>query len=201
MKRSITYAILIAASCASVETSTSADPGQDETRWVYNSDLAISHPPFEEVHCNWKDRIDQSYVYLEHVGPYARTGALIPEVHRILNTQRIKPAGPPFSLFYDDPGSKPPGELRSRACVPVGPWTRPARPLSKDALPSRTVAYAVAAGPYPGVPACYPGIFGYLSRMNWKLSGPIREIYMVPPSEVTGYEGLLCEVQMPVSRN
>ena len=193
--------LLLLAACASVETSTTPGPGQAEAPWVYSSDITVSRSPFEEVHCNWKDRIDQSYVYLEHVGPYARTGALIPEVHRILNTQGIKPAGPPFSLFYDDPGSTPPGELRSRACVPVGSWTRPARPLLKDALPSRTVAYAVAAGPYPGVPACYPGIFGYMSRMNWKLAGPIREIYIVPPSEVTDYVGLLCEVQIPVARN
>ena len=200
MNRAITYTLLLAASCASVENSTTPGPELDQTHWVYNSDLTISRPPFEEVHCNWKDRIDQSYVYLEHLGPYSQTGALLPEVHRLLSTQGIKPAGPPFALFYDDPSSTAPGKLRSRACVPVGSWTRPAKPLSMETLQSRTVAYAVASGPYPRVPACYPGIFGYMSRMNWTLAGPIREIYMIPPSEVSGYEDLLCEVQMPVTR-
>jgi len=193
--------ILFAVSCASVETSTSAGPEQEGTHWVYSSDLTVSRPPFQEVHCNWKDRLDQTYVYLENMGPYKETGALLPEVHRLLAAQGIKPAGPPFALFYDDPSATAASKLRSRACVPVGSWTQPGYPLSKDTLPSRTVAYAVASGPYPGVPACYPGIFAYMSRMNWTIAGPIREIYMIPPSEVSGYEDLLSEVQVPVARN
>jgi len=194
--------ILLFSACATVDTATSPESGQEaaQTQWVYSSDLKVSRPPYEAVHCNWKDRIDQTYVYLENLGPYKDTGALLPEVHRLLAQQGIKPAGPPFGLYYDDPGSVESGRLRSRACVPVGSWTRPAPPLQKDDLPSRTVAYAVASGPYPGVPSCYAGIFGYMDKMNWVIAGPIREIYMIPPSEVSSYEDLLCEVQVPVAR-
>ncbi len=201
MKQLAPIALLLINACASVETAASAGPEESGTSWVYSSDLTISRPPYEEVHCNWKDRIDQSYVYIECTGPYKKTGTLLPEVHRLLATQGIKPAGPPFALYYDDPSNTAPSKLRSRACVPVGAWTRPAPPLNKDTLPSRTVAYAVASGPYPGVPACYPGVFGYMSKMNWAIAGPIREIYMIPPSEVSSYEDLLCEIQVPVARN
>ena len=201
MKLIALTALFAFGSCASVETDAPSGPESVETHWVYNSDLPISNPPFREVHCNWKDRIDQTYVYLDCTGPYKKTGDLLLEVYRILGTQDIKPAGPPFALFYDDPSFTEPAKLRSRACVPVGSWTRPANPLSVDTLPSRTVAYAVASGPYPGVPASYSGIFAYMSDMNWVIAGPIREIYLIPPSEVSGYEDLLCEVQVPVARN
>ena len=201
MIRLLSISLLLSA-CATVDTAAPADSGQEaaRTQWVYNSDLQVSRPPYEAVHCNWKDRIDQAYVYLENLGPYKDTGALIPEVHRLLAQQGIQPSGPPFGLYYDDPSAVKSDRLRSRACVPVGAWTKPAPPLQKEELPSRTVAYAVASGPYPGVPGCYPGIFGYMAKMNWVIAGPIREIYMIPPSEVEGYESLLCEVQVPVAR-
>lgn len=191
---------LFISSCASVQTSANSAPETEATPWVYSSDLPISHPPFVEVHCNWKDRIDQSYVYLDHTGPYAGTGALLPEVHRLLAQQGIQSSGPPFALYYDDPKAVAPHKLRSRACVPVESWTRATQPLLTDTLPSRTVAYAVASGPYPRVLGCYPGLFGYMDKMNWTMAGPIREIYMIPPSEVGSYEDLLCEVQVPVAR-
>ena len=111
-----------------------------------------------------------------------------------------RPSGPPFALYYDDPKSADPAQLRSRACVPVESWTRATRPLTAGTLASRTVAYAVASGPYPEVPRCYRGLFRYMDEMNWTLAGPIREIYLIPPSEVDGYESLLCEVQVPVAR-
>lgn len=200
MKHLLPSVLLLITACATVETSADTTADSSGTTWVYNSDLPVSHPPFEKVHCNWKDRLDQGYVYLDHRGPYSGTGALLPEVHRLLALQGIQPSGPPFALYYDDPKSVDPARLRSRACVPVESWTRATSPLSADTLASRTVAYTVASGPYPQVPMCYRGLFRYMDKMNWTLAGPIREIYMVPPSEVASYELLLCEVQAPVAR-
>ena len=194
-------AALALVSCATIESSESVSaeelPG---TTWVYQADLPISSPPFREVHCNWKDRLDQRYAYLEHIGPYSGTGGLLPEVHRLLALEGVRASGPPFALYFDDPGSSEAGALRSRACVPVESWTQPSVPLKVDTLPSRTVAYAVASGPYPNVPAIYAGIFGYMDKLNWTMAGPIREIYLIPPGEVTDYSELLCEVQIPVMR-
>lgn len=198
-------ATLALSACATIESSDSLNSegspqASPETNWVYQSDLPISDPPFREVHCNWKDRLDQRYAYLEHVGPYSGTGALLPEVHRLLALEGVRPSGPPFALYYDDPSDKSPEGLRSRACVPVESWTQPSLPLKADTLPSRTVAYAVASGAYPNVPAVYSGIFTYMEKLNWALAGPIREIYLIPPSEVADYSELLCEVQIPVMR-
>lgn len=198
-------ASLALTACATIESSDSlaaesSTGATSPTTWVYQSDLPISDPPFREVHCNWKDRLDQRYAYLEHLGPYSGTGALLPEVHRLLALEGVRPSGPPFALYYDDPTGKSPETLRSRACVPIESWTQPSLPLKADTLPSRTVAYAVASGAYPNVPAVYSGIFSYMEKLNWALAGPIREIYLIPPSEVADYSELLCEVQIPVMR-
>lgn len=197
----LSCACLVLASCSTTDSAESVKlETPAETQWVYQSDLPISDPPFREVHCNWKDRLDQRYAYLEHIGPYQGTGSLLPEVHRLLAREGVRPSGPPFALYYDDPSSGPAESLRSRACVPVESWTQPSTPLQVDTLPSRTVAYAVASGPYPNVPTVYSGIFSYMEKLNWTLAGPIREIYLIPPSEVDDYSQLLCEVQVPVMR-
>ena len=123
---------LALSACATIESSESiASEAPGGTQWVYQSDLPISDPPFLEVHCNWKDRLDQRYAYLEHIGPYSGTGALLPEVHRLLTLEGVRPSGPPFALYYDDPSGTAPESLRSRACVPVENWTQPSVPLTQ----------------------------------------------------------------------
>lgn len=162
-------------------------------------DLPLSNPPFDRVHASWKQRLDQPYVFIERRGSYAETGSYIATVHREMLAQGLEPGGPPFALYYDDPGSVVAEELRSRICIPVkGPRT-PVEPLQYDVLPSLTVVYSFATGAYPEVPRSYPGLYQFMSRMNWVENGPIREVYLVPPSAVSDYSELVTEVQIPAT--
>ncbi len=168
--------------------------------WLrYVPDLPVSVPPYDRVHASWKQRLDQPYVFIEHVGSYTETGALIPILQREMLAQELEPAGPPFALFYDDPGVVEAERLRSRACIPIGGKRSPRMPLQYDVLASTTVAYALVSGPYPDVPRSYPGIYAYLERQGWAENGPIREVYLVPPSSVESWDELLTEVQIPAT--
>lgn len=162
-------------------------------------DLPVSVPPFREVHASWKQRLDQPYVFLEHRGSYTETGALLATVHREMVAQGLEPSGPPFALFYDDPAKVPVPDLRSRACMPVAGVRAPQAPLAYDVLPSQTVAYAYASGPYPEVPRAYPGVFAYLTQMGWVQRGPVRETYIVPPGAAASFEELIAEIQIPAA--
>lgn len=163
----------------------------------YVPDLPVNQAPFNEVHASWKQRLEQPYVFMEHTGSYTETGALIPTLHRELLAQGLEPSGPPFALYYDDPAVTAAGDLRSRACVPILAPRSPVTPLRYDVLPSTTVAYAFAAGPYPEAPRVYPGVFAFMDKMNWSLAGPIREVYLTPPNPDTPAGELVCEVQVP----
>lgn len=181
--------------------STSSDATSEplvQRRFTFQPDLPISEPPFDRVHANWKQRLDQPYVFVPYEGSYVETGRLLPMVQRAMLEQGLEPTGPPFALFYDDPGQVPVEKLRSRACVPVDRPVDPSGGLDYDVLPSTTVVYAFASGAYPEVPRCYPGLYGYLATMGWVEDGPIRETYLVSPSEVQSFELLLTEVQIPV---
>ena len=197
----LTAGVLI--SCQGVGTSQSVDarsrsktPG---TWHTFQPDLPLSAPPFKQVHANWKQRIDQPYVYVEFVGSYTETGRLLPMVHRSMVDQGLEPVGPPFALFYDDPGSTPIERLRSRACVPVEDLVQPNGKLQFDVLPSTTVVYAFASGPYPDVPRAYAGLYQFMSRSGWVENGPIRETYLVAPDSVEDFGELITEIQIPVT--
>lgn len=162
------------------------------------ADVPLSRAPFADVHAAYKDRLDQPYVFLELTGSYALAGRSLPELARLMKSQGVIASGPPFGLFFDDPGSVPVEKLRARVAFPVDGTPALREPLRLDVLPAATVAYAVAAGPYPEVPRCYPGLLAYVHKMHWAVAGPIREIYLVAPETVKDWSELRCEIQIPV---
>jgi effector-binding domain-containing protein len=160
-------------------------------------DLQVARAPFEQVDVNWKHRLDQPYVYVEALGSYTLVGRALDELFSAVRAQGVEASGPPFVLYYDDPGRKPTSELRLRACIPTSAGAAAALPLAYDVLPSTTVVYAYVAGPYPEAPRAYPALFSYLARMNWVENGPIREVYYRSPAEVKDWSELVCEIQLP----
>lgn len=168
------------------------------SRVAYAPDLELSRAPFEQVHADWKERLPQPYAFVEHVGSYVETGRELEGLLRGLRAAGIEPVGPPFGLFYDDPGRVPVERLRSRACFPIDPGARVPAGLGQDVLPSQTVVYALVAGPYPEVPRALPGLYAFAARMGWVEDGPVREVYLVPPSEVESWDQLVTELQLPV---
>jgi effector-binding domain-containing protein len=201
--RCLLQPLLLAASLAlgcqaltvSPYASTAGAPGLP----VLLPDLPVAHAPFHEVEVNWKQRLPERYVYLEARGSYTRVGALLEELHARITELGVAVSGPPFALYYDDPGRVAVEDLRLRACFPVADDARPHPPLRLDVLPSTTVVYAYVAGAYPEVPRAYPGLYAFMDELGWVENGPVREVYLVNPAEVESFEQLVTEVQVPAT--
>jgi effector-binding domain-containing protein len=166
---------------------------------TFTPDLPTSHPPYDEFYASWVLRSDTPYVYMEHYGSYTTTGAHLPALMREMRVQGIEASGPPFCLFYDDPAVVPRDQLVSRACVPIDTPRSPRSPLRYDVLPSKNVVYAFVSGPYPDVPRAYPKLLDHMAQLNpnWVVDGPIRETYLVPPSQAARPEDYLCWIEVP----
>ena len=171
------------------------DPGPLPTGPV-KPDVAISRAPWKEVHVDWKQRLDQAYVFVEQRGDYRKVRDSVEELFRQAESQGIQPAGPLFGLFYDDPGQVPLEQLRARMCLPVSGAQSVRAPLAYDVLESKPVVYCIAGGPYHEVPRSYAGVIRYLEERGWVEAGPWRETYLNPEAVRTGEE-LLTEVQVP----
>lgn len=187
---------LALAGCASTPSPLAGRASRPDASAV-RSDVAISRPPFREVHVEWKQRLEQPYVFVELEGDYADVlrwmGVLLEQVA----AQGLAPAGAPFALYYDDPARTPKAELRSRLAVPVStPQAAVAAPLGFDVLAPDNVVYARVAGPYGQAQGSYPGLFRFLGERGWAMHGPIRESFLVDPFSVRSPEELITEVQI-----
>ncbi|QDU84992.1 Bacterial transcription activator, effector binding domain [Planctomycetes bacterium Pla163] len=188
------------ASCAFPVGSSAGDPSRSAYRSEsidVRSDVGVARPPYSSVETEWKERLDQAYVFLELLGPYEQTGRFMPELAQHLEAQGIRAEGAPFALFYDDPTRTAASDLRSRLAVPVAPGTPFSAPLGYAILPSDQVIYARVAGAYDSVSLAYPSMFSVMRERGWVLDGPIREIYLVDPTSVRSFDELVTEIQMP----
>ncbi|MEO6709696.1 MAG: GyrI-like domain-containing protein [Planctomycetota bacterium] len=191
--------LVLVSSCATGDVDPAADLGARAPSILQEPDLALTMPPYSEVHANWKQRLDQPYVYVDWVGSYTGIGEALGKADQAVRAQHIEPSGPPFALYYDDPGTVATNALRARACFPVDSVVTPAAGLQYDVLESTTVVYAFVVGPYPEVPRAYPGLFEYMRSLSWSEAGPIRETYLVDPGGVSDWNQLVTEVQIPAS--
>jgi effector-binding domain-containing protein len=152
----------------------------------------------EQVEANWKERLAQPYLFVEHTGDYRELGQSMRRILDLAGDRGWSITGPPFSLFYDDPGVTSVEALRARACVPVDEDVR-LRPsdVGFEVLPRAMVVYTRVSGAYPQLSRVYPALFGYLQGLGWVAGGPIRELYLTNPADVESFEELLGEVQIP----
>ncbi len=159
--------------------------------------LPVTRAPFDEIHVEWKERLDQAYVYREYQGDYRQVHSALRSLINAARARKLKRSGPAFVLYYDDPGEVPVAELRARVCLTVEPGAAAIGDWKADRLPMATVVYAVVAGPLHNLPRVYPSLFAYLGKFGWVENGPIREVYLIEPGSVSNDEWLMSEVQVP----
>ncbi len=150
-----------------------------------------------EVQANWKERLPQPYVFVEHRGDYRGLGDPMRRLLETAAASDLELTGPPFALFFDDPGRVPVPGLRARACLPVADGNDLPAGVSYDVLPRTMVVYTRVAGAYPEVPRVYPALFHYVRELGWTPGGPVREVYLVNPAGIAHLDELVTEVQVP----
>lgn len=191
--------LILATSLCSLVACGTPNSARSQAAWpggVSFPDVAISHAPFENTEVNWKQRLAEPYIYLDHTGDYRLAGARIAELMGLAADQKAPVHGAPFILFYDDPGKLALDELQARICIAIDADFSSIQPLLLDNLPAQTVVYAAIGGPYDEVARGYGGIFKYMAGRGWKPGVPIRESYLVSPVG-TPPADLVTEVQIP----
>jgi len=78
--------------------------------------------------------------YIELRGPYENFGRGLMDLVSWLERKRVRVAGPPIGLYYDNPTETPPEKLRAEACVPIYGDVRPEGPYKVKVLSGGLVA-------------------------------------------------------------
>lgn len=172
--------------------------GDSQTpKFVTAPDVTITAAPFEIVHVQWKEALDTPYVYMSLQGDYADAVHYVATLMQHLESQGVRPNGPPFALYFDDPLEVAVENRQYQVAVPVDGVASVTAPLGFNVLPSRKLIYSRVSGSYPNADQAYPQMFQYMRERSWVLDGPIRQILLVDPASVATFNELISEVQMP----
>ena len=190
LRRLLPALVLLSPACASFGEPEEPVGPLSPTALAQEAGVELTTPPFDDVHTQWKERLAQPYVYFEHRGPRETFGSTMRALLEFAVHRRVETSGQPFGLFAEG--------MAPRACLPVeiNPGENG---LPFGVLPAGMVAYAVVSGPYPDAPRALPGLSEDMSAQGWKARGPVREIYLVNPAEVSTYSDLATEIQVPWS--
>ena len=118
------------------------------------------------------------------------------ELAATLSAQEINPAGPAGGIFETDLFTEDRG--RATVFLPCDPLPEAIGRVSAAVIPPAELATIVHAGPHTDIDRTYGVLAAYVTRHELAVDGPIREYYVVGPSETRDESLWRTEVGWPI---
>ena len=135
-------------------------------------------------------------------GPYQSIAVLIPQICQFAAQNGIQMIGPPMFICHEkSPEEAKEADQKGNAdvevAVPIAQGGEESEEIKCYELPGAKMAKIMHKGPYREEPATYQKLFAWLEENNETVVGPMREIYLNDPHEVSEKE-LLIEIYAPI---
>jgi effector-binding domain-containing protein len=135
--------------------------------------------------------------FVPHRGPFSEIGFAFQRLLRLLQTRRLRSAGPMIALYYEEAGEGQILKAHAEAAVPVIGEVKPDNELRVRDLPPCTVASLIHDGPPSRYEESYAILRKWIKAHGYEVGGPTREIYARDLSELP--PGILyAEIQVPI---
>jgi len=134
-------------------------------------------------------------VYLEHMGSYDQLEPVFGQLGAYAAKKGFEPNM--VGLYYDDPTTVPAESLRCELGIQVEGGFEPDPGYMVKEIPAHKVVYAIMKGPYDKIALEYPNIMKWMEEKNYKMTGPVTEIYLEAGQDVPP-EQIVTEVQFPI---
>jgi DNA gyrase inhibitor GyrI len=121
------------------------------------------------------------------------------ELKAWLDKEKVKIAGPPIGLFYDNPEETPRENLRSDACFPIDGKILSTGRFQVQELPAAYVAVTRHDGPPEEYTKTYGSFLENLLDQGYVLDGPAREIFEEPRFYLSPGKGI--RIEQPVIKD
>lgn len=138
---------------------------------------------------------------LPHTGPYLEIGGAFEQVGSVFSARGLWPqAKGMVGIYYDDPGTVAPENLRSHAGVLVDTGFSMPENLEDVVLPEGRMVVMHYKGPYAGLKAAYDYLYGqWLPQSTEELrEAPSFEVYLNDPTD-TKPDDLLTDIYVPIA--
>lgn len=136
-------------------------------------------------------------------GPYRTIGIMIPQLCQYAAQNSIQMIGPPMYLCREHSAEEAvradkEGTADVEVAVPIQKRGKETDEIKCYELPAAKIVKTIHKGPYQEETATYEKLFAWLEKNNLSIAGPMREIYLNDPHEVSE-EDLLVEIQVPIA--
>jgi DNA-binding transcriptional MerR regulator len=126
-------------------------------------------------------------------------GQLFGEIFAYLGQHRITPAGPPIGIYHDQEFREQ--DVDVEVAVPVaGPVPEGDRVKERELPAVEEMACIVHQGGYETVGGTYGALMAWIEANGYRMSGPVREVYVRGPESGGDPSTYVTEVQLPVEK-
>lgn len=136
-----------------------------------------------------------------HKGLYHEIGRAFERLSATMAARTLFPhAGHMVGVFYDDPSSTAPADLRSHAGFEILNDAEIASPMETVILPSGRNAVLTYKGPYAGLPAAYDQLYSVWLPTSGQdpADAPAFEVYLNSPMDIAP-DDLITELHLPLA--
>ena len=125
---------------------------------------------------------EQTVIWMDHAGAMTRSARVYHELGEWAARNKVKLAGPGFTVFLSPPTEFDPSSALFEVCMPVAPATLGDAKVRVKKIPAMTVAAARIKGPYQQIPAHYTEMLAWLAAEGWDVVGPPRKCTSSAPT-------------------
>ncbi|MFD8496090.1 GyrI-like domain-containing protein [Amycolatopsis sp. NPDC059657] len=134
-----------------------------------------------EIHSRTRDEqhtaVAETTLPISEIGPWL--GQQYGAVAKVLATQGLAPAGPPFARYH--PVAE--GRFHIEAGFPVAAAIDPADGVRPATLPGGPAAETTHMGPYDAIEPAYGALAAWVADHDGELAGDAWEVYLTSPDE------------------
>jgi effector-binding domain-containing protein len=135
------------------------------------------------------------------LGSYSEVGKLYGELFAFIGSKRIKPMGPPLSIYHDHEYKDKDADVE--AGIPVAAGTAGSDKVKVQTLPViEQAACLIHKGPYENFNQAYQSLMSWIEENGYSIEGPNREVYLKGPGQfIKGNPNdYITEIQVPVKK-
>ena len=140
---------------------------------------------------------EKKVAYVSVTGPYDQLPELFGEVVGYVMKENLQVTEPPYGIYFNGPMEVSPEELQYEVGIAFIGNAEGEGIVNIKEIPAHSAVSTVYKGPYGQAAQVYEALIKYATENGYQIAGPVKEIYINNPMEVSESE-LLTEVQFPV---
>lgn len=112
----------------------------------------------------------------------------------------VKPAGPPFALYFEDPTTTEPVKLTAKVAYPVQGEVKVTEYVVVEEVPAMSAVTLQYEGPYEESNNAWMRVIEWTKVQGYEMAGPPVEVYLKGPMDVKESTHYLTEIRVPVRK-